>query len=97
MSDPSIEIPEGCPHCSGKLSKWLNPDDSSWGMGYQLVCFNDDCEYYQGGWKWMKEKYNMTASYRYRFNPVNGASGPLPVRSPKAGKDNLVDDSAEMA
>ena len=89
------ETPEACPHCGGKLSKWLNPDDSSWGLGYQLVCFNDDCEYFVRGWKHMQENYAVTASYRYRFNPENGESGPLPVWSKKAGRGNIVDDSYE--
>ena len=99
MSDEKakIEIPEACPKCGGKLSRWANPDESSWGMGYQLVCFNDDCPYYRNGWKWMSEKYCMQASYRYRFNPENGASGPLPVWSSNAGRGNILEDGEENA
>lgn len=89
------ELIDTCPHCKQKLSRWLNPEDSSWGMGYQLVCFNDDCPYYQRGWKWMKENYNVTASYRFRFNPVNGKQGPLPVWSPTACKGNIVEEAPD--
>jgi hypothetical protein len=71
----SKKMLETCPHCSEKLSRWLNPDDSSWGMGYQLVCFNDECPYYKRGWKWMKDHYNVTASYRFRFNPEKSERG----------------------
>lgn len=81
-----------CPHCGEKMLRWLNPDDSSWGMGYQYVCFNDDCPYYQRGWKWMKDHYNVTASYRYRYNPETGETGPLPVWSPKAGRGNIIEE-----
>ncbi|MHC4942205.1 MAG: ogr/Delta-like zinc finger family protein [Planctomycetota bacterium] len=88
----SKKMLETCPHCNEKLSRWLNPDDSSWGWGYQLVCFNDECPYYKRGWDWMKEHYNVTASYRFRFNPENGATGPLPVWSPRAGKGNIIQE-----
>ena len=81
-----------CPHCDGRLTQWLNPDDSSWGGDYQLVCFNDECPYYKRGWEWMRAHYNVTASYRYRFNPENGAEGPLPVWTPTAGRGNIVEE-----
>jgi hypothetical protein len=87
--------PDVCPECGVRLSKWLNPDDSSWGTGYQLVCFNDDCPYFERGWKWMKEHYNVTASYRFRYNPVNGETGPLPVWSRDAGKGNIINEDQD--
>ncbi len=97
MSDqkPSDQKLDTCPYCKSKLIKWLNPDDSSWGFGHQLVCFNDDCAYYQRGWNWMKEHYNVTASYRFRYNPETGEKGPLPVWSPKAGKGSIIEDEIE--
>ena len=92
----SKETPDTCPHCGEKLLLWRNPDMSSWGTGTQWVCFNDGCSYFQRGWKWMKENYNVTASYRYRFNPVNGASGPLPVWSATACRNNIVEEGSEF-
>ena len=96
--DRTLEDPElrKCPHCGSQMLKWYTPPMLTWGTPYQYVCFNDDCEYYQRGWKHMQENYSVTASYRYRFNPENGASGPLPVWSKNAGRGNIVDDSYEV-
>lgn len=80
-----------CPHCGQVLKKWICPPESSWGVEYQYVCFNDDCSYFKGGWGWMKEKYNQNISYRYRFNPFNKESGPLPVWSKDALKNNIIE------
>lgn len=79
-----------CPHCGIALKKWTNPEGSNWGSSCQYVCFNDDCPYFTKGWKWMLEKYNVTASYRHRYNPENGETGPLPVWSKNALKDKIV-------
>lgn len=83
-----------CPHCSGKLSKWLTPPDSSWGGAAHYVCFNDECPYFRKGWDHMMDKYEVPASYRYRFDPENGSSGPLPVWSTSAHREWIVDDEA---
>jgi Ogr/Delta-like zinc finger len=84
-----------CPHCGVKLSKWESPPLTSWGPIIQLVCFNDDCPYFVGGWKWMREKYEVNTSYRHRYNPENGESGPLPVWSVNAMKESIVQDEPE--
>ena len=81
-----------CPHCGSTLLKWMPPEDSSWGLYPQLVCFNDDCRYYVEGWKRMKERYQQEASYRYRYNPQNGEEGPLPVWSREAHRDRIIDE-----
>jgi hypothetical protein len=38
----------------------------------------------------MKEKFKVSASYRYKFNPVNGDDGPIPVKSVNDMKDWIV-------
>ena len=79
-----------CPHCGEELRKWLNPEGSNWSSKHQFVCFSDECSYYINGWKWMLEKFNVKASYRHRFNPENGETGPLPVWSENALKDKII-------
>ncbi len=68
-----------------------NPDGTTWGDGYQLVCFNDDCPYFMGGWKWMRENYNASVSYRFRYNPDTGEKGPLPVWSKEALRNLIIE------
>ena len=80
-----------CPYCNQKLKKWQCPPDSSWGVEFQYVCFNDECSYFVNGWEWMKEKFNQKASYRYRFNPFNKESGPLPVWSNDALRNSIIE------
>ncbi len=76
--------PDRCPYCNEELLKWANPDGTSWGEGFQLVCFNNECSYYKNGWKHMRDKYAATVSYRFRFDPATGSKGPLPVWSDDA-------------
>jgi hypothetical protein len=88
MENPSSTY---CPHCGSILKKWLCPAESSWGVEFQFVCFNDKCSYYVSGWEWMKKQYNVYASYRYRLNPDNNESGPLPVWSEAAYKNQIIE------
>ncbi|MEZ5358062.1 MAG: hypothetical protein R3F48_04465 [Candidatus Zixiibacteriota bacterium] len=81
-----------CKYCGQELTKWNPPEQSTWGDHFQYVCFNDECEYYKKGWAWMLEQYNQNASYRYRFDPTTGDSGPLPVWSPDAHKNAIIKD-----
>lgn len=85
-----------CPHCHRPLVRWKNPPLVSWNGEYQYVCFNDDCPYFVRGWQWMKDKFNVTASYRYRLEPATGDSGPLPVWSREAMRDNILSDEDGM-
>ena len=83
-----------CPHCGSRLKKWRVPDGASWNEEFFFVCFNDECPYYQAGWKWMEEQYSQKASYRYMVNPGTGASSMIPVWSDSATREMIV-ESAE--
>jgi len=85
-----------CPHCGARLVRWENPD--SWDSKFQLVCFNDECEYFIRGWAWMDERFSVNASYRFRLDPTTGETGPLPVWSKNALRSNILpDDGKETA
>jgi len=80
-----------CPHCGVKMKKWRTPPLSTWSAEYFYVCFNDECPYYIRGWKHMEKTTRTACSYRHRYDPESGTSGPLPVWSPDAGKDAIID------
>ena len=81
-----------CPHCDGEMNKWRVPENSTWGVPFLYVCFNDECSYFIKGWDWIREKYKANASYRYCVDPVSGNSRPLPVWSAEAMRDGIIDD-----
>jgi hypothetical protein len=85
-----IDANPACPHCGSRLLPWKSPDATSWGGNVQYICFNDECPYFVRGWEWMKDNYDVVASYRHRFDPKTGQTGPLPVWSPTALKDSIV-------
>ena len=88
---------ETCPHCDKKLLKWSNPEGTTWGEGFQLVCFNDECPYFKNGWKHMRDNFNTNVSYRYCFNPETGAKVPLPVWSNTALRNLIIEEEGERA
>jgi hypothetical protein len=81
-----------CPHCGQKLSKWVSPATASWGSEHQYICFNDECSYFQRGWDHTFKKIGIKASYRHRYDPETGQTGPFPVNTSEAGKDQIVND-----
>jgi hypothetical protein len=74
------------------MARWANPQQSTWGGGFQFVCFNDDCPYFVRGWVWMQAHYNVAVSYRYRLDPATGSTGPLPVWSRDALRGSILQD-----
>ena len=65
---------------------------SNWESPFIWVCFSDDCGYFQRSEAWMQEKFNVRASYRHRLDPLTGETGPLPVWSRDALKDQIVEE-----
>ncbi len=85
-----------CPHCGAPLQPFTLPEAAGWGE-LQLGCFSDDCQYYRRGWTWMDERFGVRASYRYRVDPNSGVATPLPVWSPTALKDRILDAEVEAS
>ncbi|GLI36126.1 ogr/Delta-like zinc finger family protein [Desulforhabdus amnigena] len=81
-----------CPHCGKKMSKWRTPPFSTWSSEFLYVCFNDECPYYVRGWKHMEGSMQHKCSYRHRYDPVAGTTGPLPVCSDDAGKMDIIEE-----
>jgi hypothetical protein len=81
-----------CPHCGENMNKWKTSYGSAWETEFQYVCFSDTCPYYVRGWEYMMQQDNVHASYRHRYNPSTGKSGPIPVWSDDALKKDIVDD-----
>ena len=84
-----------CRHCGEKMSRWMPPEDASWNLVFQYVCFNDNCSYYVEGWKRMKDKYSHHCSYRFRYDPHTGQIGPLPVWSASALRGRILDQGKD--
>lgn len=82
-----------CPHCGSRMMRWANPQQSTWGGEHQYVCFNDECPYFVRGWELMRNRFNVSASYRYRLEPMTGDTGPLPVWSKEALRAGIVPET----
>ncbi len=81
-----------CPYCGHKMSRWESPATASWGSDHQYICFNDDCPYYQRGWDHTFKKIGIKASYRHRYDPNTGQTGPFPVNTAEAGREHIVEE-----
>ena len=68
---------------------------TNWESPFIYVCFNDDCPYFKRSGDWMKSQFNVTVLYRHRLDPQTGETGPLPVWSAEALKDDIIPDDEE--
>ncbi|MBN2034144.1 MAG: methyltransferase domain-containing protein [Deltaproteobacteria bacterium] len=83
-----------CPHCGEKLKKWAVPDNPfevTWDNEFMYICFNDHCPYYVRGWDHMSKEGNRGVSYRLMYNPEKDVCMPIPVPSPRALRESIVE------
>ena len=83
-----------CPHCGEKLRKWAVPDNpfcQTWDNEFMYICFNDLCPYYIRGWDLMYKQTYKTMSYRLMYNPERDRCMPIPVPSPRALKEGIIE------
>jgi SAM-dependent methyltransferase len=83
-----------CPYCGEKLRKWAVPDNPfacTWDNDFMYICFNDACPYYVRGWDIMHREGNCGVSYRLMYNPEKDRCLPVPVPTPKALKEGIVE------
>ncbi len=80
-----------CPHCGMALTPIELPEVTGWSSPFHLACMNDDCPYYRESWRWLEQRFGVKAGYRYRLDPETGKASPLPVWSPTALKDHILD------
>ena len=83
-----------CPHCGEKLKKWAVPDNPfevTWDNEFMYICFNDRCPYYVRGWDHMSKEGNRGVSYRLMYHPEKDVCMPIPVPSPRALRESIVD------
>ena len=84
-----------CPHCDEPLKKWgvpYNPFCYTWDSDYMYICFNDECPYFVRGWDHMSSQGNRGMSYRLMYNPEKDRCMPVPVPSPRALRDGILED-----
>jgi SAM-dependent methyltransferase len=85
-----------CPHCGVKLLKWEVPDNPfacTWDNDFMYICFNDECPYYVRGWDFMSREGNRGVSYRLMYNPDKDRCMPIPVPSPMALREGILEGS----
>ncbi len=70
---------------------------SNWESPFIWVCFSDECAYFLRSFGWMQEKFNVQSGYRHRLDPLTGETGPLPVWSEDALKDQIIEDGEEAS
>ena len=83
-----------CPHCGEKMQKWAVPDNPfevTWDNEFMYICFNDACPYYVRGWDFMYRDGNRGCSYRLMYNPEKDCCMPIPVPTPKALRESIIE------
>ena len=83
-----------CPYCGEKLRKWAVPENPfayTWDNDFMYICFNDACPYFVRGWDVMYRDGNRGVSYRLMYNPAKDICLPVPVPTPKALKEGIID------
>jgi len=80
-----------CPHCDGSLEKWQVPDTPfvEWSSEFQYICFNDQCPYFEAGWRVM-ESIGNACSYRFMYDPSSGGCHPIPVPTKESLREHIV-------
>jgi SAM-dependent methyltransferase len=94
MRKKAIKDTLACPHCGERLRKWAVPDNpfgQTWDNDFMYICFNDACPYYVKGWDHMYKEGNRGVSYRLMYNPEKDCCMPIPVPSPKALRESIVE------
>ena len=84
-----------CPYCGEPLRKWAVPDNpfcQTWENDHMYICFNDACPYFVRGWDHMDGEGNRGMSYRLMYIPQKDRCSPVPVPSPKALKEGIVEE-----
>jgi SAM-dependent methyltransferase len=83
-----------CPYCGERLRKWAvpnNPFAYTWDNDFMYICFNDECPYFVRGWDVMYREGNRGVTYRLMYNPEKGSCMPVPVPTPNALKEGIID------
>jgi SAM-dependent methyltransferase len=83
-----------CPYCGEKMLKWAvpeNPFSQTWDNEFMYICFNDDCPYYVRGWDHMAREVQKSISYRLMYNPERDYCLPIPVPTPFALREGIVE------
>jgi SAM-dependent methyltransferase len=83
-----------CPHCGEKMRKWAVPDnpfEATWDNEFMYICFNDACPYYVRGWDFMHREGNRGSSYRLMYNPEKDCCMPIPVPTPRALRESIIE------
>jgi SAM-dependent methyltransferase len=94
MRTKAIKETLACPHCGERLRKWAVPDNpfgQTWDNDFMYICFNDACPYYVKGWDHMYKEGNRGVSYRLMYNPEKNCCMPIPVPSPRALRESIVE------
>ena len=83
-----------CPYCGQKMEKWEVPDNpfiQTWDNDFMYICFNDECPYYVRGWDVMTRQTKGSMSYRLMYNPENDCCLPIPVPTPLALREGIIE------